>query len=67
MKEAVERRNKDRLLEECHKKLDGDKVIKAKTVHIVEKLNTSTYKRGTEKKNGKERAAVDEKIELHLY
>ena len=45
VKEKIEKKNKDRLLEECHKMADGRKIRKTKTAHIVDSLSADTYTR----------------------
>ena len=42
---AIETKNKNRLLEDCHRKEDGKEIPKTKTKYIVEKLNAHDYKR----------------------
>ena len=43
--EKIERKNKARLFEECHKMADGKKIRKTKTAHIVDPLSADTYSR----------------------
>ena len=43
--EKIETKNRKRLIEECHKMLDGTKVRKTKTSHIVDTLLADTYTR----------------------
>ena len=45
VKEKVEVKNTQRLLNECFKSVDGNKVPKTKTKHIVESLKKDTYVR----------------------
>ena len=45
MNEKIERKNKARLFEECHKMADGKKIRKTKTAHIVDPLSADTYSR----------------------
>ena len=42
---ATEKKNRNRLLEECYKTENGNKIPKTKTKSIIEKLNTPGYKR----------------------
>ena len=42
---AVEERNKARLLDDCHKKVDGATVEKTKTSHIVNHIKDPNYRR----------------------
>ena len=48
VKEAVERKNRDTLIEECYKKQEGA-TIKTKTAKIVDELKNSWYRRGQQK------------------
>ena len=43
--EKIEEKNKDRLIEECHKKVNGQKIRKSKSAHIVEELTHDDYTR----------------------
>ena len=43
--EKIEIRNRARLLEECHKMVNGEKIRKSKTAHIVEHIKAETYTR----------------------
>ena len=45
MKKAIEKRNRDRLLEECHTKENGTLVMKSKTAHIIDKIENPSYQR----------------------
>ena len=45
---TIERENKERLLQMCHKNEDGIQVPKTKTETIVKKLENNQYKRGPE-------------------
>ena len=45
---AIEKRNKERLLDDCHKTYGGNRVPKTKTRSIIEKINTSEYTRKPE-------------------
>ena len=49
VKEAVEKKNKNTLIDDCYKKQDGEKSIKTKTAKIVEEVESSTYRRGPRK------------------
>ena len=49
VKEAIEKKNKETLIEECFKKQEGEKVIKTKTAKIIEQLKNPAYKRGPQK------------------
>ena len=44
--EKIEVRNKARLLDECHKKVDGQRIRKTKTSSIVDLISADTYTRG---------------------
>ena len=41
--EKVEIKNRSRLIEDCHKMVDGQKVRKSKTSHIVDLIQAETY------------------------
>ena len=43
--EKIEIKNRTRLIEDCYKKVDGQKVLKAKTSHIINSLTADTYTR----------------------
>ena len=43
--EKIEIKNKMRLIDDCHKMVEGQKVKKTKTAHIVEQLNSDQYTR----------------------
>ena len=43
--DAVELRNKERLLQDCHKTYGGQTVPKTKTKHLIEKINCTEYVR----------------------
>ena len=43
--EKIEIKNKTRLIDDCHKMVDGQKVKKTKTAHIVEQLKSDQYTR----------------------
>ena len=49
VKEAVEKKIKNTLIDDCYKKQDGEKSIKTKTAKIVEEVESSTYRRGPRK------------------
>ena len=49
VKEATEKKHKERLLEDCHKMQNGQSIIKTKTAHIVCTLKGATYKREPQK------------------
>ena len=43
--ESIEKKNRSRLLDDCHKKVDGQKVRKSKTSHIVDLITAESYTR----------------------
>ena len=43
--EAIEKRNKSRLLEECHSNSNGATTEKTKTAHIIENIRNQNYRR----------------------
>ena len=43
--EKIEEKNKARLMEDCHKTVNGQKVRKTKTSHIVDHILADTYER----------------------
>ena len=43
--EKIEIKNKKRLLDDCHKIIDGVKTQKTKTAHIIDELSNDTYRR----------------------
>ena len=45
VEEKIEVRNKERLIEECHKVTNGTKTRKTKTKHIVDEIQKEEYKR----------------------
>ena len=45
VEEKIENENRSRLLDDCHKKVDGQKVRKTKTSHIVDHITAETYTR----------------------
>ena len=45
VREAIEKKNTEKLIEECYKTTDGEKKEKRKTAHIIEKITAKTYKR----------------------
>ena len=49
VKQAIEKKNREALIENCYKKQDDKKEIKTKTAHIIEKLNHPSYRRETKK------------------
>ena len=49
VKSAVEEKHKEKLLDDCHKTVDGTKIPKTKTAHIVQKLMNSSYTRNPER------------------
>ena len=46
VKQKIETKNKQTLLEQCHKKVNGEKRRKTKTTHIVEQITHQDYVRG---------------------
>ena len=42
---AVEQKNKSRLIVDCHKRIDGTLTRKTKTAHILNKIQDASYKR----------------------
>ena len=48
VKQAVEKYNKNRLIEDCHRTCKGKKAVKTKTSSIVDSLNSPTYERKPE-------------------
>ena len=49
VEEKIEKRNKERILEECHKETNGTKTRKTKTKHIVDAIEEEEYARKPEK------------------
>ena len=45
VKSAIEKKNKIRLLEDCHKEVDGQKTRKTKTSFIVDHIENQDYQR----------------------
>ena len=45
VKKTIEERNKNRLLEDCHKKENGTLVVKSKTAHIIDRIENPSYQR----------------------
>ena len=45
VQKAVEKRNKTKLIDDCHKKIDGILTPKTKTAHIIPTLNEPNYTR----------------------
>ena len=43
VKTAMENENKSRLINECHKQSDGERIRKTKTAHIVDKITDPFY------------------------
>ena len=43
VKEKVDIKNKRRLLEDCHRKENGETIIKTKTAHLVQRMNDNSY------------------------
>ena len=46
VKTAIEKRNKERLIQDCHKTENGENKRKSKTAHIVDKIKDPAYRRG---------------------
>ena len=45
VKNAVEKMNKSKIIDDCHKRIDGALTEKTKTAHILTKLKNTEYKR----------------------
>ena len=49
VEEKIEIRNKERLIEDCHKEANGTRTRKTKTKHIVDEIEKAEYQRQPEK------------------
>ena len=46
LRQAIEKRNTERLIQDCHKIENGENKIKSKTAHMVDQIKDPSYQRG---------------------